>query len=53
MNKKMDIPEKERAVVLQGGDLLVPMRLERTGRFTNLSLKKILRKEGKGDLHLI
>jgi hypothetical protein len=53
MNKNIDIPEKERAIVLQGGDLLVRMKLELTRRFTNVSLKETPGKEIKESLLLI
>ena len=48
-NKKMDIPEKEGAVgTSKGGGFLGAYEAGATGLFMNVSLKKILRKEGKG-----
>jgi predicted acylesterase/phospholipase RssA len=53
MKKKMDIPEKERAVVLQGGGSLGAYEAGAYRALYESLSKKILRKEGKGDLHLI
>ena len=52
MSEKMDIPEKERAIVLQGGGSLGAYE---AGAYRALyeSLKKTLMKEEKEDLHLI
>lgn len=53
MNKKVDIPEKERAVVLQGGGSLGAYEAGAYRALYESLSKKDHKEEGKGDLHLI